>query len=108
MKKKIYGFNNGGGNECYHAQAIGEDGVALGSHICSSEAFMPHDLGMDGRSDWKHDNYNKHFGEGNWETEFIWTPNIATHEGLQEAFRLNALLKPTANDSKSDAAVGGD
>jgi len=42
----IYGFNNGGGREWLHAQLIDERGYLMGSHICSSEGFMPGDLGI--------------------------------------------------------------
>lgn len=55
---------------------------------------MRHDLGMDG-STWKHENYNKHFGTGNWELE--WVENPKTHAGLIEVYRLNQLLVKNLN-----------
>lgn len=85
MKKKIYCFNNGGPAQFLSAVAIAEDGVVVGQHICSHEAYMAGDLGITGT--WKHDQYNAHFGEGNWELE--WVPNPKTHEGLKRAFELN-------------------
>lgn len=85
MRKKIYCFNNGGQPGLLLAVAVCEDGHCLAQHVCSSEGFMPHDLGMVGT--WKHDIYNSHCGEGNWELE--WVPNPKEHEGLKEAFRLN-------------------
>lgn len=93
-KKKIYGFNNGGARSFLQAVALGEDGSFLASHLCSSEGFMLHDLGV--TSDWKHEIYNKHFGEGNWEIEFVPSGGIDSHEGLQKALQLNK----TAGDSE--------
>lgn len=86
---KIYCFNNGGPHNFMSAVAIAEDGHCLASHICSSEAFMRHDLGMDG-SEWKHEIYDEHYGAGNWELE--WVSNPETHEGLQKAIEMNIQL----------------
>ena len=69
----------------FHAIAMAEDGTVLADHICSSEGFMPHDLGI--TSNWKHDKYNKYYGEGNWELE--WVSNVNTHEGLEKACKLH-------------------
>lgn len=88
MKKKIYCFNNGGIPGLLHAVAICEDGCILGEHGCSSPAYMPHDLGI--TSVWKHDNYNAHCGEGNWELEWVDKPK--KHEGLNRALELNRQL----------------
>ena len=52
---------------------------------------MAHDLGM--TSDWKHDRYNAHYGEGNWELEWVETEKISDHDGLQLAFELNRQLE---------------
>lgn len=92
-KKKIYCFNNGGSPGWYKALAVAEDGTVLAGHICSHESFMRHDLGMD--STWKHENYNKHYGEGNWELE--WVSNPRNHEGLKAAFELNKLQQKNEN-----------
>lgn len=89
MKHKIYCFNNGGSPGWLSAVAIAEDGHHLAGHICSHEGYMRHDLGMDG-STWKHEKYNEHYGEGNWELE--WVSDINDHPGLTEALRLNALI----------------
>lgn len=96
MKKKIYCFNNGGRNRFLHAVAIGEDGTVLAEHCCSHEGFMGHDLGMDG-STWKHEHYNKHYGEGNWELEWVNSDQIETHKGLNIAFALNKENNPPTN-----------
>ena len=95
--KTIYCFNNGGQVGLLHAVAICEDGHVLGQHACSSEYFMKHDLGI--TSDWKHDNYNAHCGEGNWKLEWVDKPK--KHAGLMEAFRLNQEM--AANPSATPA-----
>lgn len=92
-KKKIYCFNNGGSRDWYEAVAIAEDGTVLAGHICSHESFMRHDLGID--STWKHESYNAHYGEGNWELEWISDPR--NHEGLQAACKLNKLQQKNEN-----------
>lgn len=48
--------------------ALAEDGTLLAQHVCSSEAFISHDMGI--TSEWKHDAYNEHYPEG-WELEYI-------------------------------------
>lgn len=85
--KKIFCFNNGGSGGMYQAVAIAEDGTCVAQHCCSHEGWMKHDLGM--TSDWKHENYNAHYGAGNWELE--WVDDPKAHAGLTEAIRLNAL-----------------
>lgn len=96
----IYCFNNGGSPGWMNAVAIADDGHVLAQHICSNEGFMLHDLGI--TSNWKHENYNAHFGEGNWRVE--WVQNPAAHEGLQQAFKLNAAL-PTESTAVPEPAA---
>lgn len=87
-KHKIYCFNDGGSPGWLHAVALADDGHCLAHHICSHEGYMKHDLGIE--SSWKHEFYNEHFGEGNWELE--WVDNPETHEGLTAAYVLNQKL----------------
>lgn len=96
--EKIYCFNNGGSVGLLSAIAIAEDGHVLAGHCCSSEYFMQHDLGI--TSTWKHDGYDKHYGAGNWELEWIIDP--LTHEGLQKSFELNRLLEAEEQQEKED------
>lgn len=103
MKTKIYGFNNGGSPGWYQAMALSEHGDGVAQHCCSHEDFMPHDLGMDGKSNWKHDHYNKMFPDG-WETEFVPSKKIDSHEGLQKAFAL-AREKPPVIPAGQESAV---
>jgi len=86
----IYGFNNGGAPGWMYAQLIAEDGTPLGSHICSSEAYMPADLGiLEGtREDRHHNDFQKHYPDG-YRMEFVNHENVPTHEKLAAAFRLN-------------------
>jgi hypothetical protein len=90
-KKKIYGFNNGGSPGWHHAVAIGEDGAVIDGHICSDEGYMLHDLGIE-HSTWKHDSYDKHFGAGNWEIEWVPSDKVKTHPGLLKAIELNKTV----------------
>ena len=88
MKHQIFCFSNGISGCFLRAIAIADDGHVLAQHLCSSIGFMGHDLGI--TSDWKHENYNKHFGDGNWELEWVDEPKI--HEGVQQAYKLNQEL----------------
>lgn len=97
MKHTIYCFNNGGSPGWMHAIAVADDGHSLAHHICSHEAYMRHDLGMDG-STWKHDKYDEHFGAGKWQLE--WVDDPKTHAGLEEAYRLNGEVSASAREKE--------
>ena len=86
----IYGFNNGGGGDMWYAQLIAEDGTPLGSHCCSSEGFMPHDLGViaGSRSDRHERDFQTHYPDG-YRMAFVRYSEVGSHEGLQRAFALN-------------------
>lgn len=102
---KIYCFSNvvGGGDGI--AYAIGDDGVILGSHWCSHECYVPNDLGVnEGSRPDRHETYGKHFPNG-YEMEFVPASKVETHEGLQEAFRLNQLLGEEEAQKGSHASV---
>ncbi len=61
----IYGFNNGGSPGWMHAALVAEDGEYLGSHVCSAEAYMPHDLGiLSGSRPDRHETFRKHYPDG--------------------------------------------
>lgn len=87
-KHKIYVFNNGGSPGWYEASALADDGVFVAGHICSSVGFMQHDMGI--TSDWKHKNYDEHFGAGNWELE--WVDDAKNHEGVKAAYEKHLAL----------------
>ena len=94
--KKIYCFINGGSPGFYDALAIAEDGTCVAGHMCSNEGWARHDLGIG--SNWKHDQYDAHYGSGNWELEWVDSP--LAHAGLLEAFRLNQLQGEAAQASE--------
>lgn len=93
----IYGFNNGGAPDWLEALAIAEDGTVLGSHICSNEGYMPHDLGLiEGSRPDRQDTYQEHYPEG-YRAEFIPYEATVSHPGLQAAIKLaKAKLKEGA------------
>jgi hypothetical protein len=84
----IYGFNNGGNFGMMYAQLITQDGFGAGSHLCSSEAYMPSDLGcVKGSRPDRHEAFKKEYPEG-YRMEFVYSDDIDSHKGLQKAFML--------------------
>jgi hypothetical protein len=87
----IYGFNNGGSAGWYSAALLAEDGTGLGSHICSAEAYMRHDLGiLEGCRPDRHERFQKHYPEG-YRMDFVGAVEVRTggHAGLESAYQLN-------------------
>jgi len=85
----IYGFNNGGPSSLLHAVLIAEDGTELGSHACSTENYMPSDLGvLEGR----HETFKAHYPDG-YRMEFVGSSSIPGHDRLQSAFKLHREAK---------------
>ena len=92
----IYGFNNGGRPGWYHAQLISEDGMGLGSHLCSSEGYMEHDLGiLEGTRPDRHEGFQKHYPDG-YRMEFVSSDKLKGHEGIDRAYELNQKLSQEA------------
>jgi len=88
-KPKIFCFSNVVGGGDGPALAIAEDGTVLGSHWCSSEFYVPGDLGVTpGSRPDRHETYAKHYPDG-YEMEFVRVRDIDAHAGLQRAFALN-------------------
>jgi len=82
----IYGFNNGGRADWWEACALAEDGTELAGHICSSEAYMPADLGsLEGTSPYKHEAYQAHYPHG-YKMEFVPSDKIDAHEKLKSLY----------------------
>lgn len=85
----IYAFSNvkgGGDGICY---AMAQDGTVLGSHWCSNEGYAPHDLGVsEGSRPDRHEHYRQHYPDG-YRMDFVRSPDVLTHEGLQLAWKLN-------------------
>lgn len=81
----IYGFNNGGSEGWMSAVLLAEDGTHLGGHTCSSEAYMPADLGiLEGSRPDRHEDFKKHYPDG-YRMEFA----APDHEGVEKAYELN-------------------
>jgi len=89
---KIYCFSNrkdGGDGIAY---AMAEDGHILGSHWCSDESYVSHDLGVtEGSRPDRHEIYKKHYPDG-YEMKFVCVADVKAHKGLQKAFKLNEKL----------------
>ena len=95
-KHEIYCFNNGGSSQFLFALALADDGHVVAEHLCSNEFYMAHDLGI--TSDWKHEEYNKHFGEGNW--TLIWIDDPVNDERVKSAMVLNEKLREEAEKAQ--------
>jgi hypothetical protein len=80
----IYGFNNGGSPGFMYACLIAEDGTGMGSHLCSNEGYMPHDLGCVecSRPD-RHEGFRDHYPDG-YRMEFV-GGNPRQHAGIMAA-----------------------
>lgn len=87
----IIGFCNGGQLGWMEAVSIAQDGVVLGGHICSSEAYMPHDLGLvENANPTRQEDYRKHYPEG-FRCEFVPHAQAKDHQGLKDAMQLYML-----------------
>ena len=85
----IYGFNNGGEPGWYQGALLAQDGAWLGGHVCSHEGYMPHDLGvLEGSRDDRHESFREHYPDG-YRMDFVPGPDVRSHAGLAEAYRLN-------------------
>jgi hypothetical protein len=95
----IYGFNNGGSPGWMSAVLIAQDGTALGGHVCSSEAYMPADLGvLEGPRPDRHETFAKHYPDG-YRMEFVRYDELAGHMAINEAFRLNDAMQEPAESA---------
>jgi hypothetical protein len=85
----IYGFNNGGSPGWLSGVLLADDGECLGSHVCSSEGYMPHDLGIvaGSRPD-RHETFREHYPDG-YRMEFISNDAAQGHGGLKAAYQRN-------------------
>lgn len=82
----IYGFNNGGPHGWMSAVLLAQDGHLLGSHCCSAECYMPHDLGvLEGTRPDRHEEFKKHYPDG-YRMEFVGADQVKTHPGLLAAY----------------------
>ena len=101
----IYGFNNGGSEDWWRAVLIAEDGTGLGSHICSAEAYMPHDLGvLDGSMPNRHLGFREHY-PGGYRMDFVKGCDVLAHPGLSVAYKKN--LEKAAIDARPRTDISG-
>lgn len=98
----IYGFNNGGSPGWYSGVLLSDDGECLGGHVCSSEGYMPHDLGVlvDARPD-RHETFRAHYPDG-YRMVFIPGAEVRDHAGLDAACARNK--ERAAEAAAKDAA----
>ena len=95
----IYGFNNGGSPGWFSGVLLAEDGVCLGGHVCSSEGYMPHDLGvLEGSRPDRHAVFQAHFPDG-YRMEFVSHGDVLSHAGITAAIEKN---KEIAAREKAD------
>ncbi len=98
----IYGMNNGGGQQIWEGLLISEDGHALGSHICSSEGWMLQDLGiLEGTRPDRHEGFRQKYPDG-YRMDFVPYSDVPGHAAIQEAFRLNDLMRPPEDTENHD------
>jgi hypothetical protein len=104
----IFGFNNGGSLGFMHAQLIAQNGPGLGSHLCSSEAYMPADLGiLEGTRADRHEGFREHYPDG-YRMLFVPSDKIDGCLELQEAFERNKELAAAekAKDAEESDVAG--
>lgn len=103
----IYGFNNGGEPGWYTGLLLADDGTCLGSHICSSEGYMPHDLGiLAGTRPDRHEDFRAHYPDG-YRMEFVGQADVLSHAGLDAACDLNRQAGERAAALSPDASAAG-
>lgn len=87
-KPKIFVWTQPYGHDVI-GYALAEDGVALASHLSSSEMWARHDMGIDG--DWKHDRYRAHYPDG---YELVWLGGEPSGDEFEAAFALHKAATP--------------
>lgn len=94
----IYGFNNGGSPEWYEAVLLSQDGECLGSHICSHEGYMRHDLGiLEGTRDDRHETFRTHYPDG-YRMDFVGFSEA--HKGLTAAIEAHKARHPKEHEAQ--------
>lgn len=90
----IYCFHNSRPESDGVAYAMRDDGVVLASHFCSSAGFAYMDLGVDPERDWS--NKRAIYADqcpGGFDLEWVPDPSTGNCPGLDEAYRLNQVLR---------------
>jgi hypothetical protein len=95
----IYGFNNGGKRPFYEARLVSEDGIDLGSHGCTSEAYMPADLGvLEGSAPSRHQFFRCHYPNG-YKMEFVGYDDVQGHDKLMTAIKRCLKMQTFSKES---------
>lgn len=81
--------------------ALGDDGVVIAGHCSSSHGWCKHDM----MAEWKHDLYDAHFGEGNWELVWIDDVKHPNDSGFDEAIKLAKKLDAEGKQQDKRARV---
>ena len=96
----IFGFNNGGPRNFKQAALVAEDGTGLGGHLCSSEGYMRHDLGiLKGSRPDRHEGFVKHYPDG-YRMDFVGEEDVMekTNIALEAAIKRNQESPPQEED----------
>lgn len=98
----IYGFNNGGSPGWFSACLLAADGTPLGGHICSSEGYMPHDLGcIEGARQDRHEKqFQPHYPDG-YRMEFVGYDAVREHAGLMSAIHAHQEKNPITEEENA-------
>lgn len=88
----IYGFANTNRPGWMEGVLLAQDGTPLGSHICSNEGYMLHDLGIvEGSRPDRHETFKQHYPDG-YRMEFVGYDDVDAHVGLQKAFKAHDAM----------------
>ncbi len=100
----IYGFNNGGQPGWMSAVLLAEDGTPLGGHCCSTEAYMPADLGvLEGTRPDRHETFREHYPDG-YRMEFVRGEDVLRHDGLSAAYQRNQEIAAAQDENDHEKA----
>jgi hypothetical protein len=87
---KIFLFiNGGGGTRFVQTAALSQDGHFITGHNSSNEDWAKHDIGA--TSDWKHEEYKKHYPNG-YVTEWV-DGDPMLHDGIKAAYAEHQRLE---------------
>lgn len=77
------------------------NGTGLGGHVCSSEFYMPGDLGvLDGSRPDRHEGFRKHYPDG-YRMDFVTATDVLSHPGLEAAYQKNQEKRLAASEALS-------
>lgn len=91
--KKIYCFCNTRSPGWYVVLALCEDGVCLGLHASSTEAFAKLDIGYLSDEHYRHEDYREHCPDG---YELVWVDDPKSHDGVMAAYARNQAMREGA------------